>query len=103
AAAKETLPADKLRALCHHHRLAIRDAARALNQQQAGAEPGPFDPVKAMRSPGIDNLMKKLDGMFIDMPPADAPFIAVTPNNPTRVGRGATTIKGWLIKEDAGK
>jgi hypothetical protein len=102
-AAKETLPADKLQSLCHHHRLAIRDAARELYQQQSGADPGPFDPVKAMRSAGIGNLMKKLDGLFIDMPPAAAPFIAVTPNNPVRVGRGTTTIKGWLIKEDADK
>src|SRR5262249_32214051 len=103
AAAKETLPADPLRALCHHHRLAIRDAARALNLQQGGADPGPFDPVKVMRSPGIEDLLKKLDALFIDLPPADAPFIAVTLNRPDKGGRGPTTIKGWLIKEDADK
>jgi hypothetical protein len=77
AAASETLPADKLRALCHHHRPAIRDAARALNQQQRAADPGPFDPVKAMRAPWVANLMKALGGMFSDLSPADNLSIAV--------------------------
>jgi hypothetical protein len=100
SAAKETLPADKLRSLCHHHRRTVREAARALNQQQGGGEPGPFDPVKAMRSPALQSLMKKLDGLLIDMPPADAPFIVVSVNNPALAGRARTTIKGWLIKQD---
>ena len=37
------------------------------------------------------------------MPAADAPFIAVSLNGQAKGGRGATIIKGWLIKEDAGK
>ena len=46
-ARKKTLPADTLAALCHHHRAAIRDAARALSAQQGGKDPGAFDPAKA--------------------------------------------------------
>jgi hypothetical protein len=99
-APKETLPADKLRPLCHHHRQTVREAARALNQQQGGGDPGPFDPVKAMRSPALESLMKKLGGLLIDMPPADAPFIVVSMENQSVFRRGPTIIKGWLIKQD---
>jgi hypothetical protein len=62
------LPADKLRALCHHHRSKIRDAARKLYQQQVGGDCGAFDPARAMQSAPLKKLMKDLEILLTDLP-----------------------------------
>jgi hypothetical protein len=101
AAEKGKLPDDKLRALCHHHRASVREAARALNQQQGNPDPGPFDPVQAMRSPAVKKLMKDVEKLLIDMPPADAPFIVATITlfNKDKKKDHVYSERGWLLKE----
>src|SRR5262249_35642405 len=102
---KGKLPADKLRALCHHHRGSVREVARKLNQPQGGADPGPFDPVQAMRSPTVKKLMKDLENLLIDVPPANAPFIVatITVFDKNKKKEHVYAERGWLLKEQGDK
>jgi hypothetical protein len=75
---KVDLPESVLRALCDHHRSSLRDAARKLNAERGGRDPGPFDPFKAVQRPALAALMTEI-GALIDPPaPPDAEFVKVT-------------------------
>jgi lysophospholipase L1-like esterase len=87
AAEKGKLPPDKLRVLSYHHRASMREAARKLNEQQGGPDPGPFDPVLAMRGPTVAKLMKDIGVMLIEPLPAGAPLPALSVNVETEVVR----------------
>jgi hypothetical protein len=95
---KADLPADRLAALCRHHRTHIRLAAQQLNRQRGGLEPAPFDPVAALRSPPLRELMKRIAALVVETPPAGAPLVEVT------IGPGgdrrSVTVQGWLLKEE---
>jgi hypothetical protein len=99
AHAKESLPAEKLAALCQHHHPGIRDAARILNQQLKYAEPLPFNAAQALRSPAVQKLLKDLSALVIDIPPADAPFVLLK----SASFAGDLEMPGWLLREDADK
>lgn len=103
AARKIAIPAIDLIRLCHHHRASIREAARALNKQQGGADPGNFDPLKAMNSPAIRKLLEQLAPLIVDLPPADAKFVEVEiPVDNPNPGRPRHKARGWLLKETEG-
>ena len=103
AARKIAIPAIDLIRLCHHHRASIREAARALNKQQGGADPGNFDPLKAMNSLAIRKLLEQLAPLIVDLPPADAKFVEVEiPVDNPNSGRPRHKARGWLLKETEG-
>jgi hypothetical protein len=104
AARKKTLPADKLAALCHHHRTLVRNAARALNQQQGGNDPGPFDPTQAVRSRPVTQLMDRVLKLMPDLPGAKAAYVNVTVRylDDKKAERDKDEEQGWLIKNENG-
>ncbi len=96
---KTALPDAVLKALCNHYRPSLRDAARQLNKERGGADPGPFNEGKAMLGPAIAKLMTDI-GALLDQPaPADADFVVVTTKT---TGKWASThaTLGWLVKND---
>ena len=101
---KNTLPADKLAALCQHHRASIREAARALNTQQGGNDPGTFDPVKALQREPVKKLMDRVQKLMPDLPAAKADFVTVTIRyrDGKKVVRQKEEERGWLVKKDGG-
>jgi hypothetical protein len=103
-ARKKTLPADKLAALCHHHRAPVRDAARALNTQQGGKDPGAFDATKAIRSEPVAKLMDRVLKLMPDLPGAKAEYATVTVRylDDKTVERAKDEHQGWLIKNEKG-
>lgn len=105
ALAKEALPAEKLLPLCQHHRASVRKAARALHKQEGGAEPAPFDPEQAMRSPSVQKLLKDMDTLIIDRPAADAPWIVATYTlyDDKKKEKHKYDQGGWLLKQDGDK
>lgn len=101
-AKKKALPADKLAALGQHHRTGIRDAARALNTQQGGKDPGAFDPAKAVRSEPVTKLMDRVLKLMPDLPAAKAEFVTVTVRylDDKKAEREKSETHGWLVKKD---
>jgi hypothetical protein len=95
------LPAERLKELCHHHRKVIRDSARKLNQTLKGADPGPFDPVQALKSPGLRKTLDEIQALMIDLPAKDVAFVEVTTRYLEK-GEEKRTSKsqGWLLKQD---
>ncbi|MFO0825310.1 MAG: hypothetical protein U0792_19675 [Gemmataceae bacterium] len=104
AARKKTLPAEALASLCHHHRKAIRDAARSLNKQQSGKDPGVFDPAKAIRAEPVTKLMDRVLKLMPDLPPPKAEFVTVTVRylDDKKAERQTHEETGWLIKNEKG-
>ena len=96
------LPADTLKALCHHHRQAIRDSARRLNAALKGPDPGPFDPKAAIQSPAVRKTLDELEALMIDLPPKDADFVEITLRylDKDQV-KDTDTARGWLVRGDA--
>ncbi len=101
---KGTLAAEKLAALCQHHRAGIRDAARKLNELQGGKDPGPFDAVKALRTPAVRRLLDDITPLVSDPPPAEAKFVAVTTTYFDKGGKedGNRVTRGWLLADKGG-
>lgn len=98
---KVALPADRLRELCHHHRQVIRDSARKLNQTLKGADPGPFDPVQAFKSPAVRRTLDDLQALLIDLPGKDADFVEVTIRYLQKEQVKETDkFSGWLLKQE---
>ncbi len=107
---KAPLPADRLSALCQHHRKVIRDSARKLNQTLKGGDPGPFDPVRALKSAAVRKTLDDLQTLMIDLPGKAAEFVEVTTtyqekgNDKERVADVMDQInrprksQGWLLK-----
>jgi hypothetical protein len=89
-----------LKALCHHHRPGLREAARKLNNDRGGADPGPFDPAGAMQRPPLTKLMVDVGALLGEQAPPTAEFVRVT----TRVTGGEKPQEkktvGWLVKDD---
>jgi hypothetical protein len=102
AQAKETLAADKLLPLCQHHRAMVRKAARALHKQAGGENLPPFDPVQAMRTPRVRNILEKLNSLMIDGPATDAPWIVATFKRYDEDKKLEHTYNrsGWLLKQE---
>jgi hypothetical protein len=102
AARKRSLPAERLAALCHHHRAAIRAAARKLNAQQGGKDPGPFDAARALRSEPVRKVMDQVLSLMTELPPARAEFVAVTVRyrDDKKAVKQTRTILGWLIRRE---
>ncbi|HUE72380.1 MAG TPA: hypothetical protein VMP01_15960 [Pirellulaceae bacterium] len=98
---KVVLPADRLKELCHHHRLAIRESARRLNEVLKGPDPGPFHPVAAFRSPAVRQIMSELQALLIELPAKDAEFVKVTVRHLQKDEvKQSVEVQGWLIKRD---
>jgi hypothetical protein len=99
---KQTLPAERLAALCQHHRTDIRDAARKLNAQQDGKDPGAFDAAKAVRSDPLRKLMDDVQALLTELPPAKAELVEVTLKylDSDKKVRGTNTAHGWLIRQE---
>jgi hypothetical protein len=102
AARKKTLPAEQLAVLCHHHRAAVREAARALSVQQGGKDPGPFDPAKAVRGEPVAKLMDRVLKLMPELPPANAEFVTVAVRylDGKKVVRDRDEERGWLVKKE---
>ena len=66
---KSEIPDAVLNELCDHYRPGLRDAARKLNKERGGADPGPFDPGLAMKRPALAALMTSI-GAVLDQPAA---------------------------------
>ncbi|OWK37773.1 hypothetical protein [Fimbriiglobus ruber] len=103
AASKQVLPAETVAALCHHHRAAIRDAARALNTRQDGKNPGAFDAAKTIRTEPVAKLMGRVLELLPDLPAAKAEFVTVTVRHldDKMMERKKHEDQGWLVKKDA--
>jgi hypothetical protein len=98
---KVAVPDSVLKALCDHHRPSLRDAARKLNKERGGNDPGPFYPVKAVQRPALAALMTNI-GALIDQPaPPDAEFVKVTTKSTFGKETRTSTTVGWLVKNDA--
>jgi hypothetical protein len=111
-AVERKAPLDKARvsALCNHHRQKIRLTARAAAERLGLPAPGPFDPAKALRSPGPTALMERIDGLVPETAPADAPWVVVAPDAGKDGGRGGrsgrggdASVRGWLVAGDPAK
>jgi hypothetical protein len=102
ALGKQTLPAERLAALCQHHRTEIRDAARKLNTLQGGKDPGVFDAAKAVRSEPLRKLMENVQSLLTELPPAKAEFVEVTVKylDSDKKVRDTHASRGWLIRQD---
>jgi len=97
---KTAVPEATLKALCQHYRPSLRNAARKLNKDRDGADPGKFDQAAAMRGPIIARLMADV-GALLDQPaPADAEFVAVTSKWTSAKDSDTSTTLGWLVKND---
>jgi hypothetical protein len=102
AARKQTLPAERLAALCQHHRADVRDAARKLNAQQGGKDPGAFDAAEAVRSEPLRKLMDDVQALLTDLPPAKAEFVEVTVKylDKDKKVRDTDASRGWLVRRE---
>lgn len=102
AARKKTLPAEALATLCHHHRAAVREAARALSIQQGGKDPAVFNPAKAVRSEPVAKLMDRVLKLMPDLPAANAEFVTVTVRylDGKKEVRDSDEERGWLMKKE---
>jgi hypothetical protein len=101
-ARKGTLPAGRLAALCHHHRAAIREAARKLDAQLGGEDPGPFDPAKAMRSEPVKKVMDDVLALMPELPGPKAEFVTMTVRHlDAKNGEKEKFDEtGWLVRRD---
>jgi hypothetical protein len=99
---KEQLPADRLAALCQHHRAGNRDTARKLNRQQGGPEPPPFDAVKALHSPPVRKLVEDITALVEGPAPAGAEFVVVTQTTFQKGGANENKheTRGWVLKRE---
>jgi hypothetical protein len=97
---KTDIPDAVLKSLCDHYRPSLREAARKLNKERGGADPGPFDGAKAMQRPAIAALMTSI-GALVDQPaPPDAEFVKVTTKWTAGDRTETTSTLGWLIKDN---
>jgi hypothetical protein len=102
AARKQKLPADLLGKLCHHHRAAIRDAARKLNAVQGGADPGPYDPAKAVRSEPVRKIIDQILPMMTELPDSKAELVKATVRylDDNKIVKETFDYFGWLTRRD---
>jgi hypothetical protein len=100
AARNKTVPAERLAALCHHHRAAVREAARKLNAQQGGKDPGPFDAAKAVRSEPVRKVMDQVLALLTELPPAKAEFVKLSVRHidEKKAIKESWDTHGWLIR-----
>jgi hypothetical protein len=100
AARKGSLPADRLAALCHHHRAGIREAARKLNARHGGKDPGPFDPARAVRSEPVKKVMDEVLVLLPDLPGPMAEYVSLTTRfvDDKNVGKEKFEDTGWLVR-----
>lgn len=97
---KSELPDAVLKELCDQYRPSVRIAARKLNKERGGGEPGPFDPAKAVQRPALAALMTTI-GSLLDQPaPPDAEFVKVTTKWTAGKDSETSTALGWLVKND---
>jgi hypothetical protein len=101
-ARKKSIPAETLLGLYHHYRAEIRGAARALNTQQGGKDPGAFDPARAIRSQPVVKLMDRVLGLMPDLPAAKAQFVTITVRylDEKKAERAKDVTHGWLAKKE---
>jgi hypothetical protein len=99
---KVEIPADELRALCHHYREGVRAAARKLNASRGGKDPGLFDPVNAVQSQPVRRLMDQITPLLIQPIPLQADFVAITTTYRDKDGDilNETVVRGWLLEEN---
>jgi hypothetical protein len=97
---KAQLPDAVLKELCDHYRPAIRAAARKLNKERGGPDPGPFDCARAMQRPEVAALMTSIGALLDEAAAPDAEFVKVTTT--LTVGKEAETsfTVGWLVKNN---
>jgi len=97
---KTEIPDGVIKALCDHYRPSLREAARALNKERGSADPGPFDPAKAVQRPAVVALMANI-GKLLDQPASpDAEFVRVTTKRTSNKQTETSTTLGWLVKDD---
>jgi hypothetical protein len=95
------LPGERLKELCHHHRQAIRDSARKLNATLKGADPGPFDPAAALKSPAVRKTLDELQALLIELPAKDADFVEITVRlMDKKEEKRSYKAHGWLLRQD---
>jgi hypothetical protein len=97
---KTDLPAPVMKELCDHYRPSLRAAARKLNIERGGADPGSFDPAKALQKPALVALTTNI-GALLDQPaPPNSEFVKVTTTWSAGKETETTTVLGWLVKND---
>src|SRR5260370_32111042 len=99
---KTEIPDAVLKALCDHYRPSLRAAARKLNKERGGPDPGPFDHPKAVQRPAVAALLISI-GALPDQPAApNAEFVKGTTTWTAGKGTETSTIHGWLGNDDGG-
>jgi hypothetical protein len=97
---KSAIPEAVLKACCHHYRPSIRTAARALNRERGGADPGAFDPDSAIRRPEIVKLLNDIDVLLDQRAPPTAQLVTVTTTITHEKDKFTETEVGWLVQDD---
>jgi hypothetical protein len=97
---KVDVPRSVLNALCDHYRPTLRDAARKLNKERGGSDPGPFDPVQAVQRPALASLMTSISALLDQPAPPDAEFVKVTTKTTYGKRTSTSTALGWLVQND---
>ncbi|HYT92504.1 MAG TPA: hypothetical protein VEL76_27560 [Gemmataceae bacterium] len=97
---KTELPDAVLKALCDHHRPGLREAARKINKERVGADPGPFDHVKTVQRPALAALMTSIGALLDQSASPEAEFVKVTTTWTAGKDTGTSTTLGWLVKND---
>src|SRR5262249_62316771 len=75
--------------------------ARRLAEAWDLPEPPVFDPVRAVRTPALRRLFRRIGEELLDVPPADAPLVTVGVRSKSPEGdeREAEFTRGWLLSE----
>src|SRR6185295_5661728 len=67
---------------------------------RGNADPGPFDPVAAMKRPALSALMANI-GALLDQPaPPDSAFVKATTTWTAGKESNSSTTLGWLVKNE---
>jgi hypothetical protein len=91
---------EDLARLAQHHRPLVRKAARDYAEALRRPAPKRFDPTKAMKSPAIRSLLKRIHDELPDPPPATARLVADADGDGVRPpGKEAEPrpALGWLL------
>jgi hypothetical protein len=97
------LPDEDLARLAQHSRPAVREAAHELARALDRPKPAEFGPLKAMNSPAIRSLLKRVHEELPDAPPLTARLVSVTVEWLDSKGaiRDSDTTHGWLLAREA--
>jgi hypothetical protein len=98
---KTDLPDGLLKELCQHYRPSIRAAARKINSDRGGPDPGAFDNARAIQRPEVVALVTAVGALLDQTAATDAEFVKVTTEWTSGEETNTETTIGWLVKNDS--